>query len=102
MHLDERNVKLNPAAIAGLAGEHTPAAYFIQALVHVRQPVAFRLGLRRIKTFAIVLHHDGQSITLPPDFELQFSGFGMFGGVVESLLDGQQQASPKRKIERDC
>ena len=59
------NAEFNPASLARLAGDEATAAQFVHALGHVGQAIAAWFDRHRVETFAIILHHHNQVISLP-------------------------------------
>src|SRR4029077_2298286 len=57
--------------------------------------------LRRVgKTAAVIVHADAEPVSLPNNVEHYLPGMGMFGDVVEQLLESPKQIAGKRRRKR--
>src|ERR1035437_10297814 len=86
----QRHGEHHQATAARLAGRLAGPADFAHPLRHVRQPVAFRAGLRGIKTLAVVLHRHDQLVILAVDPQEQFARLRILCRVVQRLFYSQK------------
>src|SRR5580658_10309922 len=96
------NSQTDGHALAGLGLDQELAAQPLDALAHIGQSVAQAAGLHggQVKARAVVLHQEFH--LLADDFGPQenLRRAGMFEGIVESFLDGQEDIVPHVRQQR--